>query len=356
MKALTFHGPRSVRVERVDDPELGAPGDVIVQVELSAVCGSDLHVWRGHETGLDAGTVLGHEFLGQVIEVGRGVERFTAGTTVVAPFTTSCGACFYCREGLTCRCSKGQLFGWVERGTGLHGAQAEYVRVPLADTSLLEVPPDVPREQALLCGDVLSTGLFCAEAGDVRPGSVVAVIGCGPVGLMAIVGAREHGAERVLALDMLPERLSLAARLGAEPLDASTSDSVSSVRDSTDGRGADCVLEAVGSPAASRLAVDLVRPGGTISACGVHTERQFAFSPGEAYDKNLTYRAGRCPARRLLPRALELVRSRRLDLGAIVSHRLPLSEAPRGYELFDRKLEGCTKVLLIPPGSGPPEH
>ncbi len=348
MKALTFHGPRSVLAERVEDPHLVTPGDAIVRVELAAICGSDLHVWRGHETGLDPGTVLGHEFLGEVVETGPGVERFAAGARVVAPFTTSCGACFYCREGLTCRCSAGQLFGWVERGRGLQGAQAEYVRVPLADTSLVEVPVDLPRGEALLCGDVLSTGLFCAEAGAVRPGTVVAVVGCGPVGLMATVGAREHGAERVLAIDTLPERLSLAARLGAEPLDSSACDAVAIVREATDGRGADCVLEAVGSPSASRLAVDLVRPGGTISACGVHTERQFAFSPGEAYDKNLTYRAGRCPARRFLARALELVRSRRYDLGAIVSHRLPLSEGPRAYELFDRKLEGCTKVLLIP--------
>jgi threonine dehydrogenase-like Zn-dependent dehydrogenase len=266
----------------------------------------------------------------------------------VAPFTTSCGACFYCRRGLTCRCEKGQLFGWVERGRGLHGAQAEFVRVPLADASLVAVPDDTPLDEALFCGDVLATGTYTAELAGVGPGSIVAVIGCGPVGLMAVVAARELGAERVLAVDSVPERLALAARFDAEPVDARRDDPVEAARAATAGRGVDGVLEAVGSPAASRLAVDLVRPGGTIAACGVHTEAAFAFTPGEAYDKNLTYRAGRCPARAYMERSLELVRRRKYPLAAIVSHRMPLDDAPRGYRIFDRKLEACTKVLLTP--------
>lgn len=347
MKAITFQGPRELAHESVNDPVLQDPTDVIVKVEWTAICGSDLHVWRGHETGLDAGTVMGHEFLGEVVEAGDRVQGFPAGTRVVSPFTTSCGACFYCSRGLSCRCTSGQLFGWREGGHGLQGAQAEYVRVPLADSTLIACPEGVDSEQALLCGDVLATGMFCAEIGDVGPGKVVAIVGCGPVGLMAIVGARELGAERILAFDTIPERLALAARFGAEPVSA-TDDAapLEAVLQATEGRGADCVLEAVGSPQATRAAVDLVRPGGTLAACGVHTESTFAFSPVEAYDKNLTYRAGRCPVRRYVERTLALVRSGRYELSAIVSHRLPLAEGPAAYETFDAKREGCTKVLL----------
>lgn len=348
MRALTFQGPGVVHCESVPDPAIAAPGDAIVRVELAAICGSDLHVWRGHERGLDAGTVLGHELLGEVVETGPGVRGVRRGTRVVAPFTTSCGECFYCRRGLTCRCTRGELFGWVQDGRGLPGAQAQYVRVPLADTTLSPVPDDVARAAVLFCGDILATGLFCAEAGDVHPGALVAVIGCGPVGLMAALAARTLGAARVFAIDDVPERLRLAARYGAEAIDRGAAPPREIVLDATEGRGADCVLEAVGSAAATRLAFELVRPGGTIAACGVHTESAFAFTPGEAYDKNLTYRAGRCPAREYFARALGLARTHERDLLALVSHTLPLEDGPRGYEMFDRKQQGCTKVLLTP--------
>ena len=345
MKGLTLHAPRDLRWETVPDPELQGPGEALVRVRRSALCGSDLHVWHGRETGLDAGTVLGHEFLGEVVEVGAEVD-LAVGTRVISPFTTSCGECFYCERGLTSRCERGELFGWVEGGRGLHGAQAEYVRVPLADSTLVPVDDSLDEEEALFAGDVLATGFFCAASGGVGAHTTVAVVGCGPVGLFAVVGAREQGAERVYAIDSVPERLELARGFGAIPLDRSAADPVEVLRDATDGRGADVVLEAVGSPGASRLAVDLVRPGGTISAAGVHTEQHFAFSPGEAYDKNLCYRAGRCPARHWMPRLLELVASGRVPLGSIISHRLALEEGPRAYELFDGKQDGCTKVVF----------
>lgn len=346
MQAITFHAPRELRYESVPDPALREPRDVVVRVELAAVCGSDLHPYHGRETGLDVGTVMGHEFLGTVVDAGAEVERFRPGARVVAPFTTSCGRCFYCRIGLTCRCVESQLFGWVQGGRGLHGAQAELVRVPLADSTLVALPEGIDEEQALLAGDVLSTGYGCAESAGVGPGSVVAVVGCGPVGLMAVVGARELGAAAVIAVDLVPERRALAIELGAlafEPEGA-----LAALRERTEGRGADAVLEAVGSPQATRLALELVRPGGTIAAAGVHTESAFAFTPGEAYDKNLSYRAGRCPARHYAERMLALVRSRKYPLGRVLSHRLPLSEGARAYEMFDRKLDGCTKVLLLP--------
>ncbi|MGB6364787.1 MAG: alcohol dehydrogenase catalytic domain-containing protein, partial [Thermoanaerobaculia bacterium] len=314
MKAITFQGIESLSYETVADPEIRAPGDVILRIRLAAICGSDLHVYHGRETGLDPGTVMGHEMLGEVVETGPDVRRFSSGDTVICPFTTSCGDCFYCREGLTARCSQGQLFGWVEKGEGLDGGQAELVRVPLADSTLVVIPDGAPIEEALLAGDVLSTGFFCAERAAVKPGSMVAVVGCGPVGLMAIVAARELGAERIFAFDSLGERLSLAEGFGAEPLDHRQSESLELVREATEGRGVDAVLEAVGSPEATRLAIDVVRAGGTISAAGVHTEPQHAFSPIEAYDKNLTYRTGRCPARAYIDRVLPLVRARAYDL------------------------------------------
>ena len=346
MKAVTFQGNARVEISTVPDPEIQAPEDVLVRNRVSAICGSDLHVYLGRETGIAPGTVMGHEFLGEVVEAGKGVKGLRAGDLVVSPFTTNCGECFYCRKGLTCRCPRGQLFGWVENGRGLEGAQAEYVRVPLADSTLVKLPPDVDVETALFLGDILATGFFCADMAEAGPEGVYAVLGCGPVGLFAVLGARERGAERVFAVDVLPERLALAERFGAVPIDARKTDPREVLREATEGRGADAVLEVVGSPEATRLAFELVRPGGIVSAVGVHTEAQFAFSPVEAYDKNLTYRAGRCPARRYMERLLPLVREKKYDLASIVSHRLPLADAVRGYHLFERKLEGCTKVLL----------
>lgn len=340
MRALVFEGIREIACSTVPDPALLEPGDVLVRVRAAAVCGSDLHVYRGLETGLDAGTVMGHELAGEVVEAGT--TRFRPGDLVVSPFTTSCGDCFYCRMGLTARCVRGQLFGWVEKGRGLHGVQAEYVRVPLADSTLVGIPEGTPPEEALFAGDILATGWFGAESAGAGPGKNVAIVGCGPVGLMAVIAARELGAERVFAIDTLPDRLALAARWGAETVD------LDRIKEETGGRGADCVVEAVGTPQASRLAFDLVRPGGTIAAVGVHVEPHLAFAPGEAYDKNLTYRAGRCPARAYMDRLLPLVQSRKYDLGALISHRLPLEQGPEGYDLFDRRVPGCTKVVLFP--------
>lgn len=348
MKALVFEGIRSIACSTVPDPALLDPGDAILRVRAAAICGSDLHVYRGLETGLDAGTVMGHELAGEVVEAGPGVARFRPGDLVVSPFTTSCGECFYCRLGLTARCVRGQLFGWVEEGRGLHGVQAEYVRVPLADSTLVAVPEGTPPEQALFAGDILATGWFGAESAGAAPGKSVAVVGCGPVGLMATIAARELGAERVFAVDALPDRLALAARWGAEPVDFQAEDPIERIQEETGGRGADAVVEAVGTPQASRLAFDLVRPGGTIAAVGVHVEPHLAFAPGEAYDKNLTYRAGRCPARSYMERLLQLVQSGKYDLAALISHRLPLDQGPGGYDLFDRRVPGCTKVMLLP--------
>jgi threonine dehydrogenase-like Zn-dependent dehydrogenase len=348
VKALTFAGRQSVRFESVAEPAIEDAADVIVGVRLTAVCGSDLHVYHERERGLDPGTVLGHEVVGEVLEVGPAVGTLEPGNRVASPFTTSCGQCFYCQRGLTCRCAVGQLFGWVEEGKGLQGTQAERVRVPLADSTLLALPEDVSDEEGLLLGDVLSTGYFCAELAGVDSSGVYVVLGCGPVGLMAIVATRHRGAERIYAVDAVPERLELARGFGAVPVSYEAGSPFAVIGEATEGRGADAVLEVVGSPAATRLAVDLVRPGGVVASVGVHTEARFAFSPVEAYDKNLTYRSGRCPARHYMERLLPLVRQGRYPLSSVISHRLALEDGPEGYALFDAKQDGCTKVVLKP--------
>jgi threonine dehydrogenase-like Zn-dependent dehydrogenase len=348
MNGLVFCGVRDVRVESVEDPRIDEPTDAIVRVERAAVCGSDLHIWHGRERGLDTGTVLGHEFVGRVVEVGREVRTLGPGARVVSPFTTSCGSCFFCREGLTARCTRSQIYGWIEGGRGLHGAQAESVRVPLADSTLVEIPESIPAETALLLADVLPTGWYCAERAGVGPGGTCAVVGCGPVGLMAVVAARALGARAVWAVDVVPERLAHAERFGGVPLRGASGDAASVIRDATDGRGVDAVLEAVGNEASHRAALDLVRPGGTISVVGVHTEAGFPFTPAELYARNLTYRVGRCPARRLVEPLLAWLRTGSVDVGSVFTHRVPLSSGPVAYRMFDAKEDGCIKVALVP--------
>ncbi|MGB5658266.1 MAG: alcohol dehydrogenase catalytic domain-containing protein [Thermoanaerobaculia bacterium] len=348
MRALTFQGIEQVRLRSIPDPLVSGDGDVIVRTGMTAICGSDLHVYHGREKGLDRGTVLGHEFMGEIIEIGSAVERFRIGDRVLSPFSTSCGSCFYCKSGLTARCEMGQLFGWREGGRGLHGAQAEFVRVPLADSTLVHAPEDLPPEVALLAGDVLSTGLFSAESADIGTGSVVGVVGCGPVGLMAVAAALSLGARTIFAVDWVPERLDLAADFGAIPVNSHEVEPREIIHEATHGRGVDAVLEAVGNSAAGHLAMSLVRPGGTIMAAGVHTERDIPFTPMEAYDKNLSFKTGRCSARHYMERSLAIARSGRYPLGSIISHRLPLEDGVEAYRTFAEKLDRCTKVILIP--------
>lgn len=348
MKALTFYDKQEIQYNSVEDPTIISADDVIVRVKLTAVCGSDLHIYHGRETGLDVGTIMGHEFVGEVVEKGPGVSKIQQGDIVIAPFTTNCGKCFYCQKNLPSRCSQGQLFGWVENGEGLHGGQAELVRVPLADATLLKKPEDVSLEEALLLGDILSTGYFCADMADIQTDGICCVVGCGPVGLLAILSAKELGAKSVYAIDSVDYRLDLARKFGAIPINYLQEDPLAIVKEATAGRGADAVLEIVGSEEAGRLAYKLIRPGGIISVVGVHTDKTISFSPVEAYDKNITFKIGRCPARYYMEKLIPLVQSKKYDFSAIISHRLPLSQGVEGYKIFDKKLEDCTKVVLEP--------
>ena len=346
MQALTFQGIARIRYESVPDPRLLHPGDAIVQVERAGLCGSDLHVYHGRDAGQDVGTIMGHELVGRIVEAGPAARRHAIGTRVVSSFSTCCGHCFFCTHGLSARCPEGALFGWVQNGIGLQGAQAEYVRVPHADATLVAIDEEIPADLALLLGDVLSTGWYAARLGEVAAGEVVVVIGCGPVGLAAVVAAREQGAARVFAVDTIAERLALATRFGADALPLGPGVSAA-IQQATEGRGADAGLELVGSPEASRLAFDLMRPGGRVAIAGVHHERYFAFSPLEAYDKNLTLRIGRCPARSCMEELLPLLR-RRPDLATMVTHRRPLADGAEAYRLFDAKRDGCIKVVFEP--------
>src|SRR6185503_15012518 len=221
MHALTFAGKEIIEYSTVTEPQLLEPTDAIVKTTLAGICGSDLHVYHERETGLDHGTVMGHEFTGIIEETGSAVKKFKKGAKVLSPFTTSCGECYYCRIGLSCRCEKGNLFGWEEKGRGLQGAQANYIRVPMADSTLLPLSNDLNEKKGLLLGDVFSTGYFCADNAGINPKNVHVVIGCGPVGLMTIIAAKHLGAEKLFAIDTIPGRLAKAKESGAIPLNPS---------------------------------------------------------------------------------------------------------------------------------------
>lgn len=330
----------------VGDPTIAATRDAVVKVKQACICGSDLHVYYEHEKGIDHGTAMGHEFVGEIVELGSDVKSLKVGDLIMSPFTTNCGQCYYCKIGLTCRCVKSQLYGWVEKGVGLHGGQAEYVRVPLADSTLQKIPEGVSLEEGLLLGDVLSTGYFCAHQAELKSHEVQAVIGCGPVGLMAIIGARDLGAENLYAIDTVDERLAMAEKFGAIPINMKKQDPVEVLRAKTDGRGVDAAMEAVGNSSAAKLAYEILRPGGIISTVGVCSDQHLSFSPVEAYNKNLTYKVGRCPARYFMDRLVPMVQAKKYDISSILTHRMKLSEGATGYDIFANKKDNCLKVIL----------
>jgi threonine dehydrogenase-like Zn-dependent dehydrogenase len=249
---------------------------------------------------------------------------------------------------LSARCATGELFGWVEQGRGLHGGQAEFVRVPMADATLWPVPGGCNEELALLLCDVIPTGYYSARRADLAPHGVHVVIGCGPVGLAAVAAARRLGSQKLFAIDRVPARLTIAARFGATPIDLEREDAHAVIAAASDGRGADAVLEAVGNRSAARLAYELLRCGGTIASVGVHHADRLAFTPVEAYDKNLTYRSGRCPVRSLLPEIAAWIAADAPDFTSMITHRLPLSQALEGYRVFAARSDGCIKVVLSP--------
>jgi 2-desacetyl-2-hydroxyethyl bacteriochlorophyllide A dehydrogenase len=346
MRAVCFESPKRVSLRDVPAPRIESATDAIVAVEAAGLCGSDLHVYHGRETGLDAGTIMGHEFVGRIISVGDSVARFRVGDRVCAPFSTNCGHCFYCQAGLTSRCENGQLFGWVQNGIGLHGCQAEQVRVPWADGTLVRVSDDVTNGEAILLGDNLSTGFFCADLADVSPGKSCAVIGCGTVGLFAILAAKTKGAAPLVAVDQVAHRREMAQRFGASAVEPAHA--LEAIQNATQKRGADSVLEVVGYPDAQRLAYQMLRPGGSMGVVGCHCTPEFAFSPVQAYDKNLTYRTGRCPARHYMTELLPQISALRTSLELLITHSFSFEQCGQAYEMFASRQENCLKVLFHP--------
>ncbi|MEC9093440.1 MAG: alcohol dehydrogenase catalytic domain-containing protein [Planctomycetota bacterium] len=329
----------------MDDPELSSPDQAIVKVLLAGLCGSDLHPFLGRETGLDPGTVMGHEFVGLVIETGSEVTSVSVGDRVCCPFTTNCGVCFYCDLGLTSRCEKSQLFGWRHHGEGLHGGQAEFVLVPDANGTLKKLNADTSDHLGLLLGDNLSTGVYCAEMAEVHPDGVYLVIGCGTVGLLTILAAIERGARKVFALDPVADRRKQAEQFGAIPV-ATEQAATNEINVATNSRGVDGVMELVGLLPAQSFAFRSIRPGGILSTVGCHCTPHFGFSPVDAYDKNIVYRTGRCPARHYMEKLSASPVSYAAAAEKLLTHEFGLSESVKAYDVFSNRKDGCMKAAF----------
>ncbi|KAL2201997.1 GroES-like protein [Sarocladium strictum] len=338
MKAVVFEGPFKVSVQDVPRPTLQDDQDIIVQVQATALCGSELHTYRGREK-CDPGFIMGHEFVGTVVETGATVTSVKVGDKVVTPFTVSCGDCYYCQDGHTSRCTQSLLFG----SPSLNGGQAEFVRVPLADGSVMKAPESVSDQTLVLMADIFPTGYYGVRSAiELCPkvqvqDSVMVIIGCGPVGLCAIAAAIHFGPKRIFAIDSVDSRLELARGLGAEPLNFlhDKDGMLASIKAATNGRGADMVVEVVGQPAALKTAYDVVRPFGSISSIGVHGA-EIPFSGEEGYDKNIRLQMGRCPVRGVFAESLAVLETKQHEFGFMFDKIMPLSEAVEGYDLFDK--------------------
>jgi alcohol dehydrogenase len=354
MRALVFDGPGRI-VHRDDIPaaEVEHPDDAVVAVRLAGLCGSDLHPYAGREPAR-RGVVPGHEAVGEVVAIGAAVERCAVGDRVLVPFTTSCGACAACRRGLSARCARGQLLGWGDpddlEAPALHGAQAERLRVPLADGTLVRVPEEIGDVAALLLTDNLPTGWAAVERLGPVEGEPLAVVGLGAVGLCAVAAARALGADPVIGIDPVAGRRVQAERLGA--LTAEPDGAEGMVAEVLGGPARlPAAVDAAGTAGGQRLAVALLRPGGALSVIAVPTDGGFAFSPVEAYDRNLAVHLGRAPVRSLLDRLVPLVRDGRLAVPAdvVITHPdVPLSEGPEAYRRFAAREPGLTKVAFDP--------
>jgi len=391
MRAVCYYGRQDVRVETVPDPEILNPRDAIIRVTATAICGSDLHIYGGYIPTMQKGDVLGHEFMGEVMEVGRENHRLKPGERVVVPFTIACGQCFFCKEQLWSLCdnsnpnawvaeklygySASGLFGYSHMYGGYAGGQAEYVRVPFADVGPLRVPASLRDEQVLFLSDVFPTGYMAAENCQIAPGDTVAVWGCGPVGQFAIQSAFLLGAERVIAIDRFPERLALASSFSkAEVLDYSRVDVLDALRELTGGQGPDACIDAVGleshgttldawydraktsmslatdRPHALRQAINACRKGGTVSIPGVYGGWLDKFPLGAAFAKGLTLKMGQTHMHRYMPRLLDHIERGNIDPSFIITHRVGLEDAPEMYEAFRAKEDACVKVVMTPGG------
>jgi 2-desacetyl-2-hydroxyethyl bacteriochlorophyllide A dehydrogenase len=344
MRAVTFQAPGKVRVEEKPDPELTAPDEVIVRVEATGVCGSDLHLYHGR-IEIEPGFTLGHEYVGTVVAVGDGVTHVAEGDRVLGAFLTACGECFFCRRGDFHKCDRGRVFGHGSTLGSLQGAQADLLLVPGADLTLRRVPSGLPDEVALFAGDVMGTGYHAIDALDLEPGGSVAVLGLGPVGLCAVQVAKAAGATQVIGVDPVEERLRMAESFGATALHLTEDDVRGAVKEATEGRGVDGAVDAVGHPEALEMACRLTRKAGTVSATGVYSER-VEVHMGIVWIKSLTLRSGQANVIAHLDPVLERLAAGELDPAPLVTHHMKLEEAPEAYEIYDRR--EALKIVLNP--------
>jgi len=382
-------GSKDVRVETVPDPKIINPHDAIIKITTTAICGSDLHLYNGYIPTMQKGDILGHENMGEVVGTGRKVRNLKVGDRVVVPFTISCGECFFCKKQLWSLCdntnpnawmaeklysySPAGLYGYSHMTGGYAGGQAEYLRVPFADVGCLKIPDGLDDEKVVFLSDIFPTGYMAAENCDIERGDTVAIWGCGPVGQFAIKSAFMLGAERVIAIDRIPERLKLAAEQGgAEVINYAESDVFEALNEKTGGRGPDRCIDAVGMeahvpgpigaydkvkqtmmletdrPHALRQAITYCRKGGTVSVPGVYGGFIDKFPIGAVMNKGLTIKSGQTHMHRYMGPLLDRIQKGEIDPSFIITHRLALDEAPRGYKIFRDKQEGCIKVVLKP--------
>lgn len=388
MRAVCWQGIGKVDVEEVPDPHIINPRDAIVRVTATAICGSDLHLYDGYVPSMYRGDILGHEFMGEIVEVGSAVKNLSVGDRVVVPFPIACGSCYFCESEQYSLCENSNpnahvaekmwghspcgIFGYSHMLGGYAGGQAEYVRVPFADVGPMKIPDSVSDEQVLFLSDIFPTGYMAAENCEIREGDTVAVWGCGPVGLFAIASARMLGAGRVIGIDRFPERLRKAREAGAETLNYESSDILSVLKDMTGGRGPDACIDAVGMeahlhgpahaydrakqavrlqsdrPGALRQAVMACRKGGTLSVPGVYGGFIDKFPFGAVVNKALKVKTGQTHVQRYMKPLLERIERDEIDPSFVITHRLSLEDAPLGYAMFRDKEDGCIKVVMRP--------
>jgi threonine dehydrogenase-like Zn-dependent dehydrogenase len=392
MRALTWHGKHDVRVDTVPDPEIVNPRDAIIKITSTAICGSDLHLYDHTIPTMKAGDVLGHEFMGEVVEVGRGNSRLKVGHRVVVPFVIACGQCYFCQQQQFAACDNSNpaetadmsevLYGYPMTGAfgyshltgGYAGGQAEYVRVPYSDVGPIVIPDGIEDEKVLFLSDILPTGWMAADNCEIKPTDTVAVWGCGPVGLFALQSAFALGAHRVIAIDHYPHRLDLAKWLGAEVINFEEVDVREALVEMTGGIGPDSCIDAVGMEshgvtadsvmdkvkAAVKLVTDQThglrqvilacRKGGKISIPGVYGGVTDKFPIGALMEKGLSVKSGQTHVQKYMPQLLKMILEGKLDTTFLISHRMSLEEAPTGYKMFKERQNEVTKVVLKPGG------
>jgi threonine dehydrogenase-like Zn-dependent dehydrogenase len=389
MKALCYNNVRDLRVENIPDPAIISPKDMIVRVTLSSVCGSDLHIINGFIPTVKSGDVLGHEFMGEVVEIGSEVRKFIKGDRVVVSSVIACGECHYCQHDSFSLCDNTNpnaflpekmygdtmagIYGYTHAFGGYSGSHAQYIRIPFADIGAFKVPEGLQDDSVIFCSDAFPTGYMAADMADIKPGSVVAVWGCGGVGQMAMQSAWLMGAERVIAIDKEPYRLRIAREKGkAETINFEESDVLEALNDLTGGRGPDCCIDAVGMEASGsgfgykydkvkqwaklendrplvlRDAIMACRKGGNVSIVGVYSGFVDKIPMGAAMNKGLTFKMGQMHGQKYIPQLLEYVQNGQVDPSFLVTHKMGLEQGQEGYDMFTQKTDNCMRVVFAP--------